>query len=315
MFKNCPKPDGWYGCFAEDEWGDSIKLTGKTTLPIGEGLVINVEDKDTEDDSQGGIKVLSYEILTDTPSRMTNYLTLVPCLTRFQAREMVREFGTDVLKVLAEEPDKIRDKIGLSEDDIIELEGFTKNITALMSIKRIAPSLTEAQIRKIINYFDNPTQTILKAPYDLLEAGIPWRTVDTIALTTSGIAPNSRYRINHAITYAIKIFVEQTGNLCVNMQNTADRNALAGEINKLLMSNYATDALMTEIEKLSNIEEVPLVIENINNSDYLYEEVYHKAETNVAKELNDNFDCHTPKFEKEVRRYIDEFMIKENQNL
>ena len=315
MFKNCPKPDGWYGCFAEDKYGYSTKLTGKTTLPIGEGLFISVEDKDTTDDGQGGLKISSYEILTDTNARMLNYLFLVPSISTFQARQLVSDFGTDTLKILATEPDKIKDCIGINDEDLSEFEAFTKNITALTAIKRLAPMLTEPQIRKIINHFDNPKETILKDPYQLLEIEIPWATTDKVALQVAKIAPNSKYRINHAIVYGMKIFIEETGNLCLNLTNQAETDAIASEINRLMMSSYSTADFIQAFYDIAKIEAVPLIIETFNGTDYLYETKYYNAEKTVAKTLKDNYSNYTKALDAEIRDYIDDFMVQENQNL
>ena len=42
MFKGCPKPDGWFGCFAKIRGGEEIRLTGKTVLQLTKGMQLDV---------------------------------------------------------------------------------------------------------------------------------------------------------------------------------------------------------------------------------------------------------------------------------
>ncbi len=313
MFKNCPKPDGWFGCFAVDKSNHhNIKLTGRASIPVRENMKLKITADETGLDEY---KMQTYEIITDTVSSMRAYLNACPCLDSFTVDVIMSLYGVDAMNILANAPDKFKAETHMSTKKFDEFEGYTKLITAQTRIKNLAPGLTSAMIKKVILYFDNPVATITKKPYDLLEINIPWTTVDNIALTVGNVQMNSQYRLNHGIVYTLNKYMSETGDICLDVNNTNDWNTYIEMLTAVLRIRYNPVDIKNYIGTVAGSPKIPVSLVCVNNKTWFYPDKYLAAEELTASTLNHNWTETNKSIQNRITDAIDDFMIKENINL
>lgn len=123
------------------------------------------------------------------------------------AQRIVKKFGEDSLRIMEEEPERLAEVRGISEqkarDITAELFGKKDRQDALLFLQGVGISLNLAY--KIYKHFQGEIYTILREnPYRIAEEleGVGFKKCDSIAKRV-GIEPNSLFRIQAGISYTL----------------------------------------------------------------------------------------------------------------
>lgn len=295
MFKNCPKPDGWFGCFAHirgDEDGD-IKLTGSTTLPLIDGMVIDVVARESGDNEYIATQISP---VTKTQQGMVGYLASMKSIGRVTAKAMVdaaSKSDIDILAVIKEGRDSLRDfcnhaYISLSDKQIDALiEGVSK-ADIKTSLIQLLPEFggSAKTIERICifikdNNISNPIEYIKDDPYCLVNVpGISFKMADTIALRF-GTDLFSTKRLGRALEYILS--TDSSGDLYINLSDDKEYAKLYGRIQNELRIRYSGyNDFGTRLMDVIQSNEYNICTEVYNQETHLYAKNIYEAMLTVS---------------------------------
>ena len=114
MFRDCPKPDGWFGCFATIKGhATDITLKGTTTIALQNGMQLNIK---AYRDQKGDYNVEDLNVNTKTTRGMVAYLASLNGVSKQTASKVVFVFGSDTLDVIANDPDRLGSELDSQKD-------------------------------------------------------------------------------------------------------------------------------------------------------------------------------------------------------
>lgn len=320
MFRNCPKPSGWFGCFAHIRGGPDIKLTGITSSPIRDGMTIEIDAVPT---GKNEYEVINLDIVTKTITGLSSYLAAIPGITKTTANRIVREIGTDVIDIINEDETKFRkalSKAGITLSNI-QISNIIVNVRNLDVENKLAKLLPEIAgkknlLKRISETIKNPIDTIKQNPYILSTvSGMTFPTLDAIALRL-GIAKDSNERIKRGIIYVIK--TKTSNDLYINLTSNNELKLLKANVERLLNLRFKNlDVFGTKLMEISNDmsdnASNDLYIEQRNKEFHLYIRSVYKAISyiisRIAEEKYENSfytDNHTITCQKAIFEYENE---------
>ena len=199
----------------------------------------------------------------------------IPYVDRYYAGKIVEKFGTDTLRILDEDPDRLREIKGFGEKRI---EGTKKAWEELRSLRSLLMLCSQvglghgfvARIHK--KYGDGSEQVIRTDPYRLARDihGIGFQKADEVARAL-GIPEVSDMRICAAALHQVEQRADQRGDCFVYQSD------LVGETHQFLNHPDITEAMVASVVQAA-IEIGILVAE----SNRIYCPDLHEAECNAA---------------------------------
>ena len=219
LFKDCPKPDGWFGCFFTlAGTSTDIKMTGRypvTSLnELKEGSKYSVIVQQKENNQFGDSYNIVSITLTPTSETLVKVLSKVKGIGKSTIDKLVYNFGDDSISVIRNEPDKLKD-IGLSDKKIALIqESLDSDLNkARLKMLKFCPDLTIAKIDRIFEeskFSVNDTvkifiETAKKNAYLLLDdySFLGFDFVDSLAMSLT-FNPYDKERIMAGIQYIVK---------------------------------------------------------------------------------------------------------------
>lgn len=226
------------------------------------------------------------------------------------AKNIVTMFGEDTLNVFKFEPEKLAQVKGISKDKALEIATtFIENwevwqLVGFLDKFGIGPQSAE-QIHKKLGA--NAIEQIEANPYILIDlvAKVNFEQIDKMALDL-GIEYNNEKRIRSGIKHALMLMT-YNGHCCTRYEN------LVEFVKKLL--NVSENEIEDTLINMKAKEDI--VLEERDNSEWVYLEDYYKAETEIANRLID-LDSYSnikkiDKFDKELRIFEKKSSIELSQ--
>ncbi len=250
------------GVFPPVSVGAQIRATGSWVVDRKHGEQFRVESL--------------VEAMPDTLVGLEKYLGsgLIPGVGAGFAKRIVSTFGEDTLRVLDEQPERLREVTGLGPSRIESVkESWTKHraVSNLMLLLQTHGASPRLAARIIERYGDRSARVLQQSPYRLaLEVqGVGFKTADRIAQSL-GISGDHPERAQAGVIHELGALADQ-GHVCCERAHLVERTALMLEI----------DAVHVEeaIDKLWASERV--VVEG----DVVYSYRLHEAEVTVAEEI------------------------------
>ncbi len=181
MFRNCPKPDGWFGCFFKAEGLDEdIKITG-----VYPKYQLNeLKDKDAvfnvllqETDEAGAYQLKNIQLVPSS-KHVKKILGSIDGIGKATIAKILKNFGADTYKIIQKYPEKLID-IGISESKVkLIIDAFSDDvIKAKLSILKAAPDFTIEQAEDLLysvgggtvkEAAENAVAVIEHRPYSLI---------------------------------------------------------------------------------------------------------------------------------------------------
>ena len=276
MFNGCPKPDGWFGCFAHVRGQDiDVKLTGMTTVNLTKGMQLDVTAKPSLKE-ENAWEITELKIVTKTLTGLVAYLSSIYGVSKQTANSIVATYGNDTIDMLKEHPDEVKQELQLKDKQINAiLTGLNKTDDA-NKLRTFLPELHQSIITRILELykedgmsFDDLKQKIIDNPYALRSIpGISFPAIDTIALRL-GTDPFAPYRVNHGLIYLLEN--DASGNLFINLSNNQELQHLCIGVENLLKIRFKDiNDFAVRLQQFAAIEDSPIIIEAHNNEAHLY---------------------------------------------
>jgi exodeoxyribonuclease V alpha subunit len=181
-------------------------------LAISEGEMIRLSGQWVEDKKFGRqLRVESFEtIVPSTAAGIENYLAsgLIEGIGPTYAKRLVEAFGTETLRVIDEEPQRLRDVPGIGKKRAAQIREGWASQRAVQSIMMFLQGhgITASQSVKIYQQYGDGAMAILRNnPYQLAEdiTGISFKGADKIA-KEMGIAKDAEERLEAGVSHVLQ---------------------------------------------------------------------------------------------------------------
>ena len=196
------------------------------------------------------------------------------------AARIVRRFGSDTLRIVEEEPERLAEVKGISEKKAMEI---AQQVREKAEMRRSMMFLQNYGISqklgaKIYQKYGDGLYSILQEnPYRLAEdiAGVGFRTADEIA-GRIGIQPDSEYRIRSGMLYVL-LQASGEGHVFLPEEELKRRASVLLDVPPAYMEKHLMDLA---------IDRKVVIRENDQEKD-VYPSQYYYLELNTARMLND----------------------------
>ncbi len=190
-----------------------------------------------------------HEIVPPTEAGVLNYLSsgLLKNVGERTAEQIVSRFGVDSLRIIEEEPHRLLEIRGITEERLEEIKNaYAESSTLRGILTLLAPfKLTPKAALKIYNYFGTQSIDILKkSPYALCQIpGYGFLRVDAI-MQKNNCDFHDPMRVRGALHWAIEAARSDDGHLFL------DREVLIAEGIRLLNNNVILSSLKIKREEV-----------------------------------------------------------------
>lgn len=235
----------------------------------------------------------------DTEQAVFRYLAsgAIPGIREATARKILQKFGTDTMKILDEQPERLSEIKGISERKAREiaasLEERRDTRNALMYLQQFA--LSNQQALRIWNTYGMEMYTVLKEnPYRLAEDidGIGFARADEIAHRL-GVVADSEFRIRSGILYCLSVGLSQ-GNTWIGQDELAGRTAALLQVSAdqvlLQIDNLAMDAKIRcrfRTDAAASMPEAPAEHKEEPHTVCVYSNAAYAVEQQIARKMID----------------------------
>ena len=223
IFRN---DENLYSIFILETSDGEITVVG-TVLDLNIGDTMSISGKLIYHNTYGEqLLIKDYEkIMPNSVSQIERYLSsgIISNIREKRAREIVKEFGEDTLRIMLEEPEKLLKIKGIGEKT---LEKIHEDIKKANESREVIIYLQKFNLgNKLTNdiyvkYRSSAKNIIENNPYQLVDdiRGIGFNTADKIALQL-GIRPDSEFRIRSAVSYILLESANKDGNCFLEYEN------------------------------------------------------------------------------------------------
>lgn len=274
--------NGYTVCMLKTEDGYVTAVGDGTGVEVGDK--VNVEGDFTYHKNYGeqfAFTKLEKELPSDATS-LVKYIAEsdVKGVGEKTAERIIKKFGDDTLEVIRYKPDLLVSVKGMNEEraellsEYINNEWERWNLTSFLAKNNIG-------LKMAMRIYDalgiNAINIIKENPYALMEfvVALDFKTVDSLAQNLN-VDKTNEERIKGGIIYLLSYFIKE-GNTCVK---------------KDLLTEYAVRMLEVEegaIEKAykSLVLKEKIVVENAQDTEYVYRKSMYQAEKNIADHLKE----------------------------
>ncbi len=223
IFRN---DENLYSIFILETSDGEITVVG-TVLDLNIGDTMSISGKLIYHNTYGEqLQIKDYEkIMPNSVSQIERYLSsgIISNIREKRARELVKEFGEDTLRIMLEEPEKLLKIKGIGKKT---LEKIHEDIKKANESREVIIYLQKFNLgNKLTNdiyvkYKSSAKNIIENNPYQLVDdiRGIGFNTADKIALQL-GIRPDSEFRIRSAVSYILLESANKDGNCFLEYEN------------------------------------------------------------------------------------------------
>jgi exodeoxyribonuclease V alpha subunit len=198
---------------------------------------------------------------------------------RGYAKKLVKAFGTDVFRVIEEEPERLREIEGIGPKRIDKIKKGWKDQKVIRDIMVFLQGhgvSTSRAVRIYLTYGEDAVKTVQENPYRLSKdiRGIGFKSADQIAKQL-GIEPHSLMRARAGIHYAFSEVCANEGHTCLA------RPMLVSKANELL--EIPVDIVQQAID--AELAEKALVADDNPMPEALYPAALYYAEVTVTNSI------------------------------
>ncbi|MGJ4849730.1 ATP-dependent RecD-like DNA helicase [Bacillota bacterium Meth-B3] len=228
------------------------------------------------------LKVTSFESVRPTTARgIERYLAsgAIRGVGASTAKLIVQHFGDDALTVLADEPDRLTEIVGIGPKRAAMIaEGYSaqresRQLMVFLQTYGIGAALANKVVRA---FGDRTMQVVRSDPYQLAERveGVGFKTADGIA-SALGVEPESEHRLTCGVKFALDEAVAQGGHTYL------PRPMLVERARALL--NVGAPLVERAVDQLILLNE--LVVREEDGGGAIYLKRLYEAEGEVARRL------------------------------
>lgn len=256
LFKNCPKPDGWFGGILYSKELGQTRITGVCATKVSIGLYLDVI-ADLYDTNYGEqYKAKSVMISMDSDRSLIAYLSSAhfPKIGKITAEKIVKEFGLNTIDALMDTPDKVKEKCNLSDVQMnILVQGVFDN-SVENKLQQAYPHLGSAFATAIVSQkklgvsFDVISAKISYNPYILLEIeGLGFKKCDEVALLDCHLSWDDYRRVNEILRLSMNDFMRVNKSTYLDLNNKLNialfENLVVDKLKHSVSSKFIADAI------------------------------------------------------------------------
>ncbi|MFM1539117.1 helix-hairpin-helix domain-containing protein [Helcococcus bovis] len=205
------------------------------------------------------IQINTYEkIIPSSISQIERYLSsgIISHIKKKRAKEIVKLFGEDTIRILSEEPEKLLQISGIGKKTVKKIH---ESIINLQDSREVSMYLQKFNIgNKLVSdiyakYKNNTIEIIEQNPYQLVDdiRGIGFPTADKIARII-GVKFDSEFRIRAGIIYVLNEAANREGNCYLEYENLIINATKLLNIDKILIENQIPFLIFSDnIKKVS----------------------------------------------------------------
>ena len=291
LFKSCPKPDGWFGCFFTPTGSsNSIKMTGvypKYQLnELMEGNKFNVILQEVSGTDSYQIKAIS---LVPSVKHLATMLKNIKGIGSSTVNKIVDSFGENALDVIKNDSSRLSD-IGISDKKVkLIVSSLSSDLNIMrMRVLELAPNLSMTVVDELLcnsgssdkERFDELLDKIKNKPYKLFidYSCVSFKMADEIALS-AGFSTTCDERIAAAMYYVMKydfrakVYIDSVNDKQSFVTNVVALlgKSRAGYVNRSFVEARMDVILASDFAKVNNL---------ITHKTMIYE--YHKFTTEIS---------------------------------
>jgi exodeoxyribonuclease V alpha subunit len=266
---------------------DRVAVVG-TFPPMPLGARVRVRGQIETDKKHGEqLRVESLiELVPDTLAGLEKYLAsgLIKGVGPKLAQRIVTAFGLDALRVLDEQPERLREVEGLGEKRRAALskawreQRALRDVMVFLQAHGASPALATRIVRR---YGPNAMSIVSRDPYRLAldVRGVGFKTADRIA-ATMGVAPDSPQRMQAAVLQVVHDVTED-GHVWTSEVD------LTGRAAQMLGFDAEDAGVAARLGRAAESLVVPgrVVIETFDGARAVYASEMHAAEVRLAQRL------------------------------
>jgi hypothetical protein len=293
LFKNCPKPSGWFAGMMFSKKLGQIKVTGTCSIKVSVGLHLDIV-ADLYKTSYGEeYRARTVIVAMNSDDALIAYLSSnqFPKIGRVTAEKIVSEFHTDAVTYILNQPDVIKTRCNLSD---IQLDILTKGIldsSVENQLQRSYPHLGSNWASAIVKQktlgvtFDSIASKINFNPYRLLEIEkLGFKKADEVALLDCGLAWNDDRRINEIVKLSMIEFMNKNKSTYLDIKNPNNMSLFESLILKKLNVSVSQTFVADAIQRLINNQSFYLDMSCNQRNLYLAE--MRDYEQTIVHEIN-----------------------------
>lgn len=221
LFRDCPKPNGWFGCFfSVDSLLYDIRLMGVTPIYVVEGMALEVVvTKQTSESGTTEYKLEYADILVRNYSEAMAYLNRSLGLPRPLVQKLYQKYKSNVLDEIVKNPSCLI-SFGMSSDESEAICLMIRDSRVDAELRSMFPGLANSVYARIMRYYEysHVISRIYDNPYELyVECSIPFAKVDAFAIS-HGTALTDDNRI-HAVLYYEYHEMNKNGNTYLSLSD------------------------------------------------------------------------------------------------
>lgn len=281
LYRNCPKPDGWFGCIFYIPGEGRVKLQGNTHIAICDGMWLVCDLEKPQNNNYADYEAVRVS-LERSSANIQMYLRGIPAAYQrlSQIQRIAAQQNTDMLDLIMNDPQQLSGLFN-SKD---ELDDFVADVTyplAYDEIKAMFPKLKSNVISNLVERYKGKALSIMKTdPYKPLfdgekVHGYTWKQAEMVA-TQLGLPMNGKSRIYSAIAASVVDLHDKYSQVCVDIHEPQNYQDIVDGAQKRL--GAAVPLTANDIHEAVTVPDSPLICEERNGHTYVYTKRMHKVE-------------------------------------
>ncbi len=225
---------------------------------------------------------LAEKVMPDTENGIVNYLSsgLIKGIGPKLAERIVEKFGVETMDIIGYSPERLREVSGIGKS---KLESILKSFEEQREMQEVMIGLqkygisTAYALKIYKKYKDEALSVMSENPYRIADeiSGIGFRLADRIAMKM-GVEQDDPGRIASGIRYVLNSF-QQEGHTYAGRDELVQKSA-----EMLTVYPMQVEDMISEILVKGDV-----FVEDIDGERAVYGQMYHVAETGVARMLTD----------------------------
>lgn len=293
LFRNCPKPSGWFAGMMFSQKLGQVKVTGTCSIKVSVGLHLDIV-ADLYKTSYGEeLRAKTVIVAMNSDDALIAYLSSpqFPKIGRVTAEKIVSEFHTDAVTYILNRPDVIKSRCNLSDSQIDTLTKGILDSSVENQLQRSYPHLGSTWASAIVKQktlgvtFESIASKINFNPYRLLEIEkLGFKKADEVALLDCGLSWNDDRRINEIAKLSMIEFMNKNKSTYLDIKNLNNMALFESLILKKLNVSVSQTFIADAIQRLINNQVFYLDISCNQKNLYLAE--MRDYEQTIVYEIN-----------------------------
>lgn len=256
LFRNCPKPSGWFAGMMFSQKLGQVKVTGTCSIKVSVGLHLDIV-ADLYKTSYGEeLRAKTVIVAMNSDDALIAYLSSpqFPKIGRVTAEKIVSEFHTDAVTYILNRPDVIKSRCNLSDSQIDTLTKGILDSSVENQLQRSYPHLGSTWASAIVKQktlgvtFESIASKINFNPYRLLEIEkLGFKKADEVALLDCGLSWNDDRRINEIAKLSMIEFMNKNKSTYLDIKNLNNmalfENLILKKLNVSVSQTFIADAI------------------------------------------------------------------------